>query len=212
MKIIAVGLLLLGFALAEAQTQNVDWDEMPRDLQSAKRRFDKAREKAANTYLKAIAQAEEARDATQARARKAFITVLDAEIKTALGNEDLDGAMAMQKIREMLANADAGAASSREDIRRILVGTWKSTNSSYRWTFKANGDATRASSSGSYTRTGKWSISDTHVDIVWDRTIYGTLIKYWDSFRLPLDVAGTTVDSYNKPNSATVTKVDGSAQ
>ncbi len=199
MKVCAVLALLVGLAIAYAQAGKVDWDEMPRDVRSAKRRFDKSLESAYGDYTKAVARAEAERAEGMSEAEHAFVRVLDAEIKIALRKEDLELAMALREVKEQVESA---SGEEKQDLKKLLIGTWgRSSDSNWNVIFDTKGGVVEAS--GGDTNTGRWRVTDTHVLIIWNKTMGSTSRRtrigsplFWTAMRLPLDPKGTVIDGW----------------
>ncbi len=227
----------------EGGEDDVDWDDLPKAVQRARKKYDKAVAEALEDYDDATASAERAHDKALREAIRPLLKELDKAMKAAEKEDDAD---TMADIAEAIRHVKTtmGPRSAAD----IVLGMW--TSEAGRWKFLENGSVAIEYRTGS-TDVGQWRLTEDYVSVVWTAMIprdsSGSLMRRapvvrrtptgmtrsmgrvpsldaslpvpwairkrnggprWSALRLPLDEAGTTVDSWEGMADTTIAKQD----
>ncbi|MCK4601364.1 MAG: hypothetical protein KAU28_02790, partial [Phycisphaerae bacterium] len=227
----------------EGGEDDVDWDDLPKAVQRARKKYDKAVAEALEDYDDATASAERAHHKALREAIRPLLRELDKAMKAAEREDDAD---TMADIAEAIRHVKTtmGPRSAAD----VVLGMW--TSEAGRWKFLENGSVAIEYRTGG-TDVGQWRLTEDYVSVVWTamiprdssgplmrrapvvrRTPTGTRRSMgrvpslddslpvpwairkrngsprWSALRLPLDEAGTTVDSWEGMADTTIAKQD----
>jgi len=227
----------------EGGEDDVDWDDLPKAVQRARKKYDKAIAEALEDYDDATASAERARDKALREAIRPLLRELDKAMKAAKREDDAD---AMADIAEAMRHVKT--TMGPRGTADILLGVW--TSEAGRWKFLENGSVAIEYRTGG-TDVGRWRLTEDYVSVVWTALIprnddepltrtarvarrtptgvrrgVGLVPRLddslplpwavrkrnggprWSALRVPLDEAGTTVDSWEGMANTTIAKQD----